>query len=490
MDRRVNVYTQVPPNERLVLWDGINQGRTALQTLRDYAGGRKAIGRNGTVLNRIEDAIAEHSSPFLLTPSKGEYPKPTSLNQAVAQLDEAKGNFNEVARLNYPLVRHIAGKHLSATEAGLGITVADLEGYGQVGLVQAADRYDHRQGVDFGQFAPRRISGAINDALRSLSPHSRDDVVTMRGIAKVTQEVWIQFGRPPTLVELKERTGLDDETLKTMSILSNTYLVSLNMGETDQFDSTGRPPMELSLRSEYGLEDKPEALPDVLALRQALGSGILSERELLAINGYFFDDLNMPKIAKEMGISTSRVSQYLDSAKSKIAAYLERKPPTWIYVPELDKSPKPDEIPLSNSKIELRKTSEPVVEVAIQKTPDLSKYEPADADDISPDEYKLAVILFPTDPNTYNDIWKRNHVAKALGRSNSWVENHRTALSWKLWYENDAQRDPAEIPPLKSVLLQRLGSIPLYAKTTMPERDKIMWMEMDIDTLENIAKER
>ena len=54
-----------------------------------------------------------------------------------------------------------------AREQGLPMSmVDDLEGYGNLGLIQAADSFNFERGLQFGTYAEYRIRGAIRDGLK------------------------------------------------------------------------------------------------------------------------------------------------------------------------------------------------------------------------------------------------------------------------------------------------------------------------------------
>jgi RNA polymerase sigma factor for flagellar operon FliA len=63
------------------------------------------------------------------------------------------------------LVKSMAGD-IGGRPLGRGIDLDDLVGYGTVGLVEAATRFEER-GVPFSAFARRRIHGAIVDGIRT-----------------------------------------------------------------------------------------------------------------------------------------------------------------------------------------------------------------------------------------------------------------------------------------------------------------------------------
>lgn len=331
MDRRSNqyrVYPEVPREDKLSLWRDINQGRTAYETLVDYANTRRTQGRNGTALAQVEAVLSENSVPFLLTPPIEQAPKPTTLTQAANQITIAQGTYSEIIRLNAGLVRTLANRNSAVLGAGLGLTLADLQGYGQIGLVQAANRYDHNAGVDFGAYANRRIEGAMKDAVRDLSPYSRDEVSRLKMIDQVIQDYWIQKGRAPTLDELKKQTGLDEETMNEVTFLSGISVISLSTATGGDFDEGGRPIVETTLKSEdeNDTHDRLSEMRRAALLRKALKCEDLDERDLLAVKAYYFDNRVMKDIADELGVSNSRVSQILEAARAKLAIAIGRNP--------------------------------------------------------------------------------------------------------------------------------------------------------------------
>src|SRR5438270_7482312 len=77
-----------------------------------------------------------------------------------------------------PLVHAIAGKLRRTLRRP--IDTEDLIAYGSKGLVEAAERFDARQGVAFATFAYYRIRGAMYDGLRTMGWYSRADYARYR----------------------------------------------------------------------------------------------------------------------------------------------------------------------------------------------------------------------------------------------------------------------------------------------------------------------
>ena len=84
----------------------------------------------------------------------------------------------------------------------------DLVGAGNLGLVEAARRFDPAKGASFGAFAKHRIRGAIIDSLRRIDPVSRTLRSQQKGAERATTELMANLGRCPTEAETARRLHL------------------------------------------------------------------------------------------------------------------------------------------------------------------------------------------------------------------------------------------------------------------------------------------
>jgi RNA polymerase sigma factor FliA len=73
---------------------------------------------------------------------------------------------DERIKAHMDLVRAIAGG-IRSRPLGRGVDLDDLVGYGAIGLLEAASRFDPTKGVPFAAFAGRRIQGAVVDGIRA-----------------------------------------------------------------------------------------------------------------------------------------------------------------------------------------------------------------------------------------------------------------------------------------------------------------------------------
>src|SRR5947209_3953238 len=80
----------------------------------------------------------------------------------------ARASPEELAQRYLGLVIHIARKFQNRLPSSVDFD--DLVGAGNLGLVEAARRFDPAKGASFGAFAKHRIRGAITDSLRQTDP--------------------------------------------------------------------------------------------------------------------------------------------------------------------------------------------------------------------------------------------------------------------------------------------------------------------------------
>src|SRR6516164_7092955 len=92
-----------------------------------------------------------------------------------------------------PLVHAVARKVKRTLNAA--VDLEDLVGYGSKGLVEAAERFDARQGVAFSTFAYYRIRGAMYDGLRTMGWYSRADYARYRAEERANEYLRSQADR-------------------------------------------------------------------------------------------------------------------------------------------------------------------------------------------------------------------------------------------------------------------------------------------------------
>lgn len=143
-----------------------------------------------------------------------------------------------------PLVRYVVRK-MHVANAPVGLEFDDLVGHGTLGLIQAVDRFDGSQGVQFSSFAITRIRGAVLDALRALDPVGRPTRTLAKRLDATYNTLALELGREPSACEVQQAAGVAaPEYWRARAATSLTVV-----------------PIEHPSDSEHSWEDRRAALP-------------------------------------------------------------------------------------------------------------------------------------------------------------------------------------------------------------------------------------
>jgi RNA polymerase sigma factor FliA len=178
----------------------------------------------------------------------------------------------------------------------------DLLSCAHVALVEVARRFDPGAGASFATYALARLQGAVLDELRSGDWASRSVRAAARRTDAAADALAMALGRPPTRQELAASLGVARSDLDALQVdVHRAVMVSIdadNGGDGASLDlpDTGDSPERAVLHRERArhLEDAIRALPDRLD-------------EVIERN--FFGDESLTKIAEDLGVTLSRVSQ-------------------------------------------------------------------------------------------------------------------------------------------------------------------------------------
>jgi len=209
-----------------------------------------------------------------------------------------------------PLVRFVVRK-MHVVNAPAGLDFDDLVGHGVLGLIQAVDRFDRSQGVQFSSFATTRIRGAILDALRSLDPIGRPTRRMARQIDHTFNALALQLGREPTAVEVQQAAGIAAQQYWAARAAASLTLVPIDHQADDETGWSERLIDETSPAS--ARVERQELLT---ALRAAVEH--LPERERLILSLYHVERLTLREIGHALDISETRVSQLIHRAYARL----------------------------------------------------------------------------------------------------------------------------------------------------------------------------
>lgn len=218
-----------------------------------------------------------------------------------------------------PMVRRMAHHMLSKLPAS--VEADDLIQVGLIGLSEALNRYQAAEGVQFETFASQRIRGAMIDQLRENDWLPRSSRRMQKDISQAEHRLEHSLGRAPRDSEVAAEMNLSLTGFHALCTRADgprmVYLEDLSSGADDDsyLDRFTADEDHDPLR-QLGDEEMHAALGE--AIRQ------LPEREQYVMTMYYERDMNLKAIAKELGVTESRVCQLRNQAVERLRVKLRQ----------------------------------------------------------------------------------------------------------------------------------------------------------------------
>ena len=226
-----------------------------------------------------------------------------------------EGAVHELVQANLRFVVNISKRYMNR-----GIPLADLVTEGNLGLYEAARRFDERKGCAFISYAVwwirRNLNKALADQLHLVHyPHSRRD--TLRAVCRAEESLEKKLQREPSLEEVADAIGKPSREIQEAMASVRAYSMV-----TDYEDPEREAPLNRiaddtdGISPHVGLEGH-ERDDDV---REAVES--LNQREELIINLYFGltgeEPYTLGEIGEKLHLSKERIRQLKDRALHRL----------------------------------------------------------------------------------------------------------------------------------------------------------------------------
>ncbi|MFC8595106.1 RNA polymerase sigma factor SigF [Streptomyces atroolivaceus] len=223
---------------------------------------------------------------------------------------------NTLIEMNLSLVRFSAGRFRNRGSGDM----EDIVQVGTIGLIKAIDRFDLSREVEFTSFAVPYIVGEIKRFFRDTtwSVHVPRRLQELRvDLAKAKETLAAGLDRDPTVRELAEHLGLEEEEITEGILAANGYTAgSLDM-PADATAPAGRGKGVRSYADVLGEPDPAmEAVENLHTLAPLLGE--LDARERRIIDMRFGQEMTQAQIGEELGISQMHVSRLLSRILRKL----------------------------------------------------------------------------------------------------------------------------------------------------------------------------
>lgn len=219
---------------------------------------------------------------------------------------------NELINKNMSIVKKIAYYYLGRLHQV--VEIEDLLQIGMVGLIEAAHNYEPQDGVTFENYARLRVKGAIIDFLRKSSNLCRGTIKRKQDFDKASRKLEVDFKRLPTSQEVATELNISVSELMSWR---HDFAASKHQSIEEATEAYG----DFLFSGDQSVEDKilNGELKSILRANMVH----LNKQQLLVLQLYYVEELNVYEIAEILSVSTGRVSQIKSAAIKELRKAIE-----------------------------------------------------------------------------------------------------------------------------------------------------------------------
>jgi RNA polymerase primary sigma factor len=229
--------------------------------------------------------------------------------------ERARQATNHMIQANLRLVVSVAKGHI-----GRGLPLSDLIQEGNIGLMQAVQKFDHRRGYKFSTYAIpwiwQAINRAVNDQSRivRLPGHVVDDLTKL---ARARKNLAQKLGHQPTEEELASETGLPSTRIESLLKVISGAPVSLDTPVGEDGSQLGDFIADQTIL-------QPEEQSTASLLREELSKTLESltprERRIIELRFGLGNEYSrtLAEVGTELGLTKERIRQIEKEALAKL----------------------------------------------------------------------------------------------------------------------------------------------------------------------------
>jgi len=224
---------------------------------------------------------------------------------------------------NMRVVKYVAGR--MAMHVPSSIEMDDLVGWGVLGLLDAVEKFDHRQDIKFSTYASIRVRGAIIDQIRTLDWAPRSLRAMARKLGEARDKLRHELGREPSVDAIASVMGttidhIEDTVaqLQTAQVLSlQDYLPGEDSAQSRVLDMTSDP-----------RATSPEAALNEREKQERIVQAILTlpDQQQKVLHLYYYEELTLKEIGAVLNVSESRICQVHTAAMKALRKSVRGEP--------------------------------------------------------------------------------------------------------------------------------------------------------------------